>query len=253
MQTQPAFGFKELFTHIVGDMAKALCERDGETKSQQILRSQAAARMIMSFLPRDAIEAMLAGHCVMFHELITDSIRETLRGELDSTRRATRSTIVAMDKAFGNNLTRLERYQARPSEGRRDAPEVEARGGMDMADRTPRPATQAPDPEPAVPVQTSQAEPRDVPAQTEADSLAVRHPDATLLFHPSPEVIAACRANPEAMAALEAGDPEAFARAMGLDMPNEESLAAATCTGTLLERQALGLWAADRAASNPAA
>src|SRR5450755_1789227 len=100
MDSQPAFGFQELFTHIVGDMAKAVSERNGETKQQQFARSSAAVYTIMGLLPRDAIEAMLAGHCVMFHELITDSVHDTLRGELDTHRRATRSTIVAMDKAF---------------------------------------------------------------------------------------------------------------------------------------------------------
>ena len=56
MDTQPAFGFKELFAHVIGDMAKAICERNGETQQQQFLRSQAAAHMIMGFLPRDVIE-----------------------------------------------------------------------------------------------------------------------------------------------------------------------------------------------------
>ena len=124
MDTTAAFGFGELFNSLIGDMAKAVCERVGETKQQQVIRSQTAVHAIMGFLPRDAIEAMLAGHCLMFHEMMTDSVRDTLRGEIDTARRATRATIVAMDKAFGNNLTRLERYRSRPAERRSDAPEV---------------------------------------------------------------------------------------------------------------------------------
>ena len=265
MDTQPAFGFKELFAHVIGDMAKAICERNGETQQQQFLRSQAAAHMIMGFLPRDVIEAILAGHCVMFHELMVDSIRDTLRGELDTMRRATRSNIVAMDKAFGNNLTRLERYQMRPSEGRRDAPEARADGGtvVASADRTTAPVPEAPSqaaPARTVPVRDSapvtrqvparaSAETRDLPAQGDIetssraqieDSLSVHLPDATIVYHPSPETIAACRANPEAMAALEAGDPERFARAMGIDMPSEAYLAAAASPGSPFDRQASG-------------
>jgi hypothetical protein len=57
------------------------------------------------------------------------------------------------------------------------------------------------------------------------------------LFHPSPEAIAACRANPEAMAALDAGDPERFARAMGVDQPGEAYLAAAAGKGGVFDRQ----------------
>src|SRR3984957_19072390 len=156
MDTQPVFGFQELLTHVVGDMAKAVSERQGETRREHHARSEAAVHMIMGFLPRDVIEAILAGRCVMFHEMMTDSVRDTLRGEVDSTRRAARGNIVAMDKAVGANLTRLERYRARPREGSRDVPEPRP---MEMSpeDRTPRPETATPPSSveiPAVPVET---------------------------------------------------------------------------------------------------
>jgi hypothetical protein len=207
MNAQPDFGFKELFSHVVGDMAKAICERNGETKEQGFTRSRAAVHMIMGFLPRDVIEAMLSGHCVMFHELMADSVRDTLRGEADTTRRATRNSIIAMDKAFGNNLTRLERYRLRPSEGRRDTAEDAL---TDVQAVVP---THAPQGEAAA------------ASESEASPAA---PFAARDFIPSPEAIAACRANPEAMAALDRGDFERFARAMGIDQPSEAYLAAAS-------------------------
>ena len=47
-------------------------------------------------------------------------------------------------------------------------------------------------------------------------------------FTPTPEQIAACRANPEAMAALRTGNYARFARAMGVeDEPSEDYLTAA--------------------------
>ena len=45
-------------------------------------------------------------------------------------------------------------------------------------------------------------------------------------YRPSPERLAACRANPVAMAALDFGDHAAFARAMGIE-PSEAYLEAA--------------------------
>ena len=113
MEAQPAYGLTALLTHVIGDMAQAVAERPGETRAQSVGRAQAAAQTILAFLPGDAIEAMLAGRCVMFHELIVDSVRTTLRGEPDAARRATRSNIVAMDRAFGDNLRRLAQYRAR--------------------------------------------------------------------------------------------------------------------------------------------
>jgi len=138
VNTQPAFGFKELLTHMVGDMAKAVSERPDETRQQHYARTQAAIHMIMSFLPRDVIEAMLAGRCVMLHEMIIDSVRDTLRGEVDTMRRATRSGIVAMDKAFGANLLRLEQYRARNAESAADAEPGDARAETEIGDRVRR-------------------------------------------------------------------------------------------------------------------
>jgi hypothetical protein len=112
MEPQPTFGLSELLTHVVADIAKAVGERAGESPQRHRERTEAAARSIMAFRPRDAIEVMLAGHCIMFHEMIVDSVQATLRGEETSARRTRRGNIVAMDKAFGNNLALLESYRA---------------------------------------------------------------------------------------------------------------------------------------------
>ena len=126
MDPQPAFTFQDLFTFVIGDMAKAIAEREGEPREQQFARSQAAVHMILGFLPRDVIEAMLAGHCVMLHEVMTAKARTSLRGDTDPSRRGPRSNIVGLNKAFNDNLDRLERYQQRPAEGTRDAPETQS-------------------------------------------------------------------------------------------------------------------------------
>jgi hypothetical protein len=145
MDTKPAFGLNEVLAHIVGDIAKAVSERPGESQHQQFTRTQAAAQTILAFRPGDAIEAMLAGHCLMFHEMIVDSIPATMRGMTDTERRATRSNIVAMDKAFGNNLIRLERYRARDAAAEPEAGPVDARAETDIADRVRRHQPGAPE------------------------------------------------------------------------------------------------------------
>ena len=40
MESQQQFGFKELFTHIIGDMAKAICVRNGETQKVDVLAAK---------------------------------------------------------------------------------------------------------------------------------------------------------------------------------------------------------------------
>jgi hypothetical protein len=215
MDSEPPFGFKELFTHVVGNIAKAMCERNGETKQQQHTRSRAAAHLIMSLLPRDAVEAMLAGHCVMFHELMLDSLRETLRGEMDTMRQSTRNSIVAMNKCFMGNLDRLARYQNRPADGSRDQPDAKR-------ERVPNGSPAAPSPSPAIPVPTPAG------VTTEALPAERQSPETKAAYYPSREAIAACMSNPEAVAALDAGDPIGFARALGIAHPDEAYIAAAT-------------------------
>src|SRR3954447_23204742 len=111
MQNQRQLSVPELFNHVVGDAARSVSQRAGETKEQEAVRAQVAVHAIMGFRPSDMTEAMLAGQCVMFHELMLDAIRDLFRGEIDTHRHATRNGIVALDRAFGNNLARLQRWQ----------------------------------------------------------------------------------------------------------------------------------------------
>jgi len=224
MNPQPSFGPDELLPHIIGGVAEAVCQRDGESRQRQDDRRQAAVHSVMTFLPRDAIEAMIAGNCVMFHEMIVDSVGDTLRGEEAAAARATRSTIVAMDKAFGNNLDRLERYQNRHAEGRRDAPE-EASTEVEIAERVRRHQASAATPPSSA---AKEAAAGGTPAPERQDAVG----SVAVPSGPTPERIAACMDSQEAMDALDAGDAEGFARAMGVDVPGDAYLGAAAAEGS---------------------
>jgi hypothetical protein len=139
----------DTIAHVVGDTAAALSKRPGELDRRRAERTMATAGMIMAFRPGDVIEAMIASHCVMFHELIVDSVHETLTGEDPAARRPARSTIIAMDKAFGDNLARLEAYRTRcaeasPAEVSSDLPEIPARDETDISERIRRHQASAP-------------------------------------------------------------------------------------------------------------
>jgi hypothetical protein len=360
MENQEQSGFKEMITHVISDVAKAVCERPGESRQQQIARTQAAARMVLNLRPRDVLEAMLSGQSVMLHAVLADSIHDSLLGEIDVMRRGTRSNIVALNRAFHMNINRLDQCQRRPSQGTREAsegavardaggplghvPQAEVRreGASRMGHSPdgalpgePLPNVLMPNvlmpngvlssgvlptgglcdgllPRGTLPCgtlpggalqgrafrralqrETSQREARqreaahkeatqkeasqrevfqrtsghgEVPRQSGAIALPLV--DATLArpqpgfsrpveaaaqkpvapaspplangsarYHPSPEQIAACQANPEAMAALAAGDAGRFARAMGVQHPSEAYLAAAAGLRLAVERQ----------------
>jgi hypothetical protein len=228
MQPQQQFGFKELYTYVLGETARAICERPGENQQQRLMRTQAATHMILGLRPRDVTEAMLGCLAVMFHALLTDSVHDTLQGQIDDIRRATRVNIVSLNKAFHMNLGRLEHYQARPSQGTRDGSEDAAMVETEAEDRA-KPSTAE-----AV-VHGAVAHGARAPAAT-AMPVRMAPPigptpseveETLATFVPSAAQIAACRANPEAMAALETGDAERFARALGIDQPSEAYLEAA--------------------------
>jgi hypothetical protein len=197
MDTQPPLTFAALLTHIIGDIARALCERPGESPQQRAARMQAVTHAIMAFQPGDVAEAMYAGHCVMFHEMIVDSLRDTMRSEDDAARHVTRSNIVAMDKVFGNNLTRLERHRASRAEASPEARPAIPRAETDIADRIQRHLAWSPEPQ----RQTAPAQP------------------------PAAEMIAGCLANQQAMAATDAAHPARSAMPLNLDQTGVECLA----------------------------
>jgi hypothetical protein len=114
-----------------------------------------------------------------------------------------------MSKAFHLTLDQLERYQTRPAEGQRDVSELAATQKKGTA--TPTPA------------ETSVME-----ELATLSGIAAPH-------YPSKESIAACSSNPDAMAAIKAGDAWAFARAMGVEHPSEEFLELARQPGTVFE------------------
>jgi hypothetical protein len=155
---------------------------------------RSAVHTILAFLPGTVLEAMFAGHCVMFHEMIVDSVLTTLCGADQTTRGTTRRLIISMDKSFGANLARLERYQAARS---RPAPKTQpaavARTETDIADRV-RPHQS----------QTPPAADRSTAPSTQATA--------------TPEQGAARPANP-----LAPTDPASFPHAMVVDRPGEAS------------------------------
>ncbi|HEX3996847.1 MAG TPA: hypothetical protein VHX39_37235 [Acetobacteraceae bacterium] len=232
MDTTPAFSFATCCSAIAGDMAKALAERHGEPPEQKFARLQAAVHMIMGFLPRDVIEAMLASHCVMFHELMLDGVRDRFRARERKEIRAETQGVLALNKAFCGNLGHLKQYQTRSAEGSREGAGVTQAG----AEPAPRPADMAVQ-EQAGQARTSQTPAGDSdgfgPASPAAhDPVMPARNEASDAQRPTTETTAAHRITPAAAAALEAGNAEAFARAMGIEKPSEAFLAAANAPGS---------------------
>jgi hypothetical protein len=256
MDQQSALTFQDLLTFVISDMAKAISERSGEAGQEHFARSRAAAHMILGFVPRDVIEAMLAGHCVMLHEVMTADAHDTLHSETDPQRRRPRSNIVGLNRAFNDTLDRLESHQQRPAVGSRDAVDVQHSAEPQPTVNVQPDTTAAPQPKPVAQTLNRAARRQAARAENRAAVTASRaapkpgvitsqpatpRPDPLEIAgfgSPSPEAIAACNANPEAMAALKSGDPAGFARAMGIADPCEAFLSAAKTKGSPFDQLA---------------
>ncbi len=208
--------------------------------------------MVMGFLPRDVIEAMLAGHCVMFHAAMTACVPETLNGETDATRRGARSRVIALNRAFSGNLDRLAKYRAHPAEGNRDAvaTRAEVRPAAKPAESRPVPKA-VESVEPVAPLNRAAtrvarklaaralrrtgrtlAGEVSVPASREipVSPRAVVEDPVSGWF--SSADLAMMHDKPAAMAALAARDPVAFVHFHGITDPGAEFLAAAAEPGS---------------------
>jgi hypothetical protein len=169
MDTAPTFGLQDVIAYIVCQAADTVGQRAGETRQQQEGRAGAATDAIKAFQPCDAVEAMLASHCLMFHEMIVADVHRTLCGEDVATQRATRNGIVAMDKAFGANLIRLKQHRtARLKEPQPAADRAEPR----IDDRIRRHLSQIEPPDQDVATTATD------PARSEADAITETWPAA---------------------------------------------------------------------------
>jgi hypothetical protein len=244
MDTEPAFGFEQLVMTAVAEIATAVSVRNGEGQQQQRARFQTAAHMIMGFQPRDGIEIMLAGHCTMVHEMMIIDVCQSLRSEPGTNQR----TLVALNKTFNDTLDRLERYRQRPAERQRVAPETPPLTAGPAEHSEPAASPVAPEMNRAARRQAARAERH---AAAAASRQRVRpDPSPPALYRSngtamSDVAVAECRANPEAMAALTAGDPIGFAHALGIATPSEAFLAAARRRGSPFDPQTTGPWPTD--------
>ena len=206
MSAVPAFGFEQLFTHVIGEMARAMADRPEDTPDQRAHYMNAAIHTIMSFLPRDVMEAILAGHCVMFHDVLVRAFQEIARTGLVAPKG--KGSVFDLNKAFLANLSPFLKLRARPSEGRRDTPES-TKQELTKPEAV-APARPSPRPEPA-PVAAVPAFPTALPSPTGAPRAAVSAVEAGPAQPPQPPRVIEIPLPPSTLLTRPPGRPSARA------------------------------------------
>jgi hypothetical protein len=131
MPATASFTFENLATEILRGIIETVAERHGDTEAQRFSRHQTTVFSVMAFLPRDALEMMLAGQCVLFDHLLADGARDLLRGQEELIKLRVRPQLTAIGNMFLKHLAQLIRLQARPADRiaqlpRATKPEAEA-------------------------------------------------------------------------------------------------------------------------------
>jgi hypothetical protein len=95
-------------------VARALCDLPDETAAQREGRVRQLVHTTLGFEPRDGLEYMLSTLVFTHFNLILDSARDALRGQMDSIKAKTNSTIVSLDRAMIMLLKEMRLARRRP-------------------------------------------------------------------------------------------------------------------------------------------
>jgi hypothetical protein len=104
-------------------VARAICDRPGETAVQRESRARQLVHCTLGFEPRDGLEYMLASMTVGHFHLILDSMRDVFQGQMDSMKARTKTTIVALDRSLLAFVREARLARVRPLATATAAPE----------------------------------------------------------------------------------------------------------------------------------
>ena len=140
MDMDQTFTFQTAMGEICKDVIEAVAERPGDSEAKRYSRHQTTVYSMMSFMPRDPLETMLAGHCVIFDNLLRDGARDTLRGQPDLIKLRARPQLLASGKMFLADLDKFEHLRTR----QHDKLSVQPPAREEAADPIPAPEPEAP-------------------------------------------------------------------------------------------------------------
>ncbi len=151
MHPDTALTMQSAMTEIAREVIETVADRPGDSQARRIARQQMTAWSISSFEPRDPVETMLAGHCVIFDHLLRDGACDTLRGQQQDIKVRVRPQVLATGKMFLAHLDRFERLQGRllavlPAAEQTESPSAGPNASRDAAARAPAEAARPPVP-----------------------------------------------------------------------------------------------------------
>jgi hypothetical protein len=211
-----------LISACCDDIISALADRPGASEAARLAIARGSMSLILSFLPQDVLQMMLAGQAVLFNRLAADGARDVLRGMKDTLKLRAQTNVTNMGRLTAKHLDTLIRLQDRHA-----APEVTATVEVELASPSAQGANEAPEtqPLPAAPIHSetpAAARPRQKPAPQEAPA----HAEPPALATP-PRALLATAEDRDQNVWTRDGEPFSW-----LDEPHVEHVTeAAACDG----------------------
>jgi hypothetical protein len=170
MQPTPAFGYQQLVTELIRGVVDTVADKPELSPERRAAAQQTVVCTVMSYNPRDAVETMLAGQCVVYDAMLRDGARDMLRGQSELMKIKARPGILSAGKMFLATMEMAVRMQGRGADQLAFARPVEAPAAPV---ETPAAATHSVSEAPPASTPDAAAQPADASAPAEE-----RHPEA---------------------------------------------------------------------------
>ena len=115
MTQTAAFTLEQMTAEVLRGIIETVGERADDTPARKSLRHATTVFSVMAFLPRDAIELMLAGQCVIFDHVLRDGARDLLRDQDEKVKARVRPQLVSTGNSFLKHLTAPPSFRNGPS------------------------------------------------------------------------------------------------------------------------------------------
>jgi len=169
-QPLPQYVVEELLQVVT----RAICDRPGDNLAQLESRTRQMVLSTLGMAPRDGLEFMLSTLAFGHFQAILDSMHDIFRGQLDTMKAKTKTTMVALDRAMLEMLRELRAARLRPvALSAEDAVRQAAEAAEAAVPPPAPPELDAPEPEPAP---APAADPEVDAAATEAVSAPAQYP-----------------------------------------------------------------------------
>lgn len=113
MQAIPTLGFEQIAGELLRGIIETVADTPGLPPERKAAAQQTVVCSVMAFNPRDPVETMMAGQCVVYDHMLRHGAREMLRGQAELVTIQARPGILACGKTFLATVAMLVRMQRR--------------------------------------------------------------------------------------------------------------------------------------------